>query len=160
MEPVYIGSLVWNVCSSIYLVYKFTSFFSWIYNTFVIMKKIKNGLCWTKNKFLGFTKRYTKTTNSQDEDELLNNGHYTELTEIVYYPKDDNENDKMSFSKFINKEKIKECNNLTESNLLIEKIPFGVKESLFLNESEENIPPFSNQLSESNLLIEEMMPQK
>lgn len=147
IETVYIGSLVWNVFTSVYLVYKFTSFFSWMYNSFVIMRKIKNGLCWTKNKILGFTKRYSKTPR---EEVLLDKGHYTELTEVIYSPKN-NDDDKMTFSRFVDKETKYNSDPLSESNLLIERAEnvYNKKNDKDLTESnllEEMMPPFANKL--------------
>jgi hypothetical protein len=51
-------NIIWYVFTIIFMLYKFTSFFTWVYNSLKFLSKAKDGIFWIKDKILGLKKNY------------------------------------------------------------------------------------------------------
>lgn len=157
--------IVWYIFTSLFLLYKFTSFFQSIYNFGKMIYKIKDSMYWIKTKVIGITKsvknRYTGNGSiklSDPESQITEyyspsqNGSLAKLykmedTQTQIEMQESRFQDSRMYSKFLNSLKETDDNNvLSESNQMIEKEYHQDPEEPehFASCTESQLPPFAN----------------
>lgn len=124
-----IANVVWYCFTILFLLYKFTSFFTYIYNFIIFSGKLFNGFKWIGNKihnFIMYRKGYSNKINLEESTSLLIS--------------DDNYNDDYNYNKPLFLEKLK--------NKIWKQKPYVQKEQLYeLHVSNFNsIPDLKSQL--------------
>lgn len=147
-------NLLWYICTIIFVIHKFTSFFSRMYTVYRVVSKVKTGFVWLKNKILGIQPSTSYQPIATDEIDY----HIPQQSEDLHRSKVDIEAPSALFSQFINGNNNRYNNIQTQSNVNKENVlsasnallEFGMFLPFYKKRDEEEIPLVESQYMDAH----------